>query len=140
MAATVGAGRVGFRICPGNPFNDIYDKDPRETYALLLEAASPLQLAYLHLIHVSNPQVDSLALAQEHWKGPLILNEGITRERAERLLDEGVAHAFSFGRPFIANPDLVSRLERRAQLAEFDPATLYTPGPEGYVDYPVLPG
>lgn len=140
MATAIGAGRVGFRICPGNPFNDIHDDDPAETYGALLDAAGHLDLAYLHLIDVPNPQIDSLALTKSHWSGRLILNEGMTRERAEGLLREGVANAFSFGRPFIGNPDLVARLQSGAPLAEFDPATLYMGGPQGYVDYELLPG
>jgi N-ethylmaleimide reductase len=136
MAAAVGAGRVGFRICPGHPFNDIHDDDPAETYTRLLEAAAPLGLAYLHLIDVANPQVDSLALVRRNWSGNLILNESMTPARAENLLQEGVANAISFGRAFIANPDLVSRLVNNAALADFNPDTVYTPGPEGYIDYP----
>jgi N-ethylmaleimide reductase len=135
MASAVGAGKVGFRICPGNPFNDIHDDDPANTYGRLLDALSPLGLAYLHLIDVANPQVDSLALAGTHWRGNLILNESLTRERAEHLLDRGAATAFSFGRPFIANPDLVRRMREDLPLAEFDLSTLYTPGPVGYTDY-----
>lgn len=135
MAVAIGAGRVGFRICPGNPFNDIHDQDPTETYGALLDAAGRLDLAYLHLIDVPNPQVNSLALAKSHWSGPLILNESMTRERAEGLLRDDVADAFSFGRPFIGNPDFVARLELDAPLAGFDPATLYMGGPQGYVDY-----
>lgn len=138
MAAAIGAGRVGFRICPGNPFNDIYDENPAETYGALLDAASPLGLAYLHLIDVPNPQVESLALAKAHWPGKLILNEGMTGERAETLLRDGVADAFSFGRPFIGNPDLVARLRAGAPLADFDPASLYMGGAQGYTDYPAL--
>lgn len=89
MCGAVGADRVGFRICPGNPFNDIHDDAPVETYGCLLAAAAPLGLAYLHLIDVPNPQVDSLALARKAWTGNLILNEGMTRPRAERLLRDG---------------------------------------------------
>lgn len=138
MAAAIGAGRVGFRICPGNPFNDIHDEDPAETYGALLGATGGIGLAYLHLIDVANPQVDSLALAKSHWTSRLILNEGMTRERAEGLLRDGVADAFSFGRPFIGNPDLVARLQAGDPLADFDPATLYMGGPQGYVDYEPL--
>lgn len=138
MAAVAGADRVGFRICPGIPFNDIYDDNPEETYGTLLEAASPLGLAYLHLIDVANPQVESLALAKRCWRGSLILNEGMTFERAQALVQEGTADAISFGRPFIANPDLVERFRSGAALADFDPSSLYTPGPQGYVDYPRL--
>jgi N-ethylmaleimide reductase len=135
MAAAVGPGRVGFRICPGNPFNDIHDDDPAETYGLLLETLSPLKLAYLHLIDWPNPQVESLPLAKRCWRGPLILNESITAEHAKTLVGDGVCEAVSFGRPFIGNPDLVSRIRTGAPIAAFDSDTLYTPGPEGYIDY-----
>ena len=135
MCGAVGAHRVGFRICPGNPFNDIHDDDPAETYGCLLAAAAPLGLAYMHLIDVPNPQVDSLALAQKRWTGNLMLNEGMTRPRAERLLRDGMATAFSFGRPFIANPDLVRRMRHDLPMTDFDPEKLYTPGPEGYTNY-----
>lgn len=137
MAGVAGAGRVGFRICPGNPFNDIWDDDPAETYGILLDALMPLGLAYLHMIHVDNPQVSNLDLAAR-WRGALILNEGMTRERGEDLISRKVADAISFGRPFIGNPDLVERFRRRAALNDFDPNTLYTPGGRGYTDYPVL--
>lgn len=137
MAGAAGAGRVGFRICPGNPFNDIWDDDPAEIYGTLLDALNPMALAYLHMIDVQNPQVSNLALATR-WQGPLILNEGMTRERGEDLISRKIANAISFGRPFIGNPDLVERFRQKAMIAGFDPATLYTPGPGGYTDYPVL--
>ncbi|MDT0577134.1 alkene reductase [Croceicoccus sp. F390] len=138
MAAAIGAGRVGFRICPGNPFNDIWDEDPAETYGALLRAVSPLDLAYVHLIDVPSPQVSSLNLLKHNWRGRTVLNESLSRKKAEELISGGVADAVSFGRPFIGNPDLVERFRNGAALASFDPATLYTPGPEGYVDYPAL--
>ncbi|WP_067732576.1 alkene reductase [Novosphingobium naphthalenivorans] len=136
LSRAIGSERVGFRICPGNPFNDIHDDDPVETYGLLLKTLSPLGLAYLHLIDWPNPQIESLPLAQSCWQGPLILNESITLERAKTLISGKTADAVSFGRPFIANPDLVLRFRKGLPLAEFDPNTLYSPGPEGYVTYP----
>ncbi|WP_313809156.1 alkene reductase [Sphingobium sp.] len=138
MTGVAGAGCVGFRICPGNPFNDIWDEDPADTYGSLLDALSPLGLSYLHLIDVENPQLSSLDLAIRHWRGPLILNEGMTQERGGDLVVRHVADAISFGRPFIGNPDLVERFRSGAELAGFDPATLYTPGRAGYTDYPAL--
>lgn len=138
MAEVAGAGRVSFRICPGNPFNDVWDDDPADTYGTLLDALSPLDLAYLHLIDVAHPRVSSLDLVGRHWHGRLILNEGMTRQRGEELIAQGVADAISFGRPFIGNPDLVERFRRKAELAGFDPGTLYTPDAAGYTDYPAL--
>ena len=138
MAGRVGAGRVGFRICPGSPFNDISDADPAETYSTLLDALSPLQLAYAHLIVVPSTQVDSLAVVRARWRGGLIVNNELNLESADEHVRTGAA-AVSFGRAFIANPDLVHRLAGGLALADFDPATLYTPGPRGYTDYPPAP-
>lgn len=138
LSGAIGAGRVGFRICPGNPFNDMYDDNPAETYAELLKAASPLGLAYLHLIRLDVPQVDGLAVARAHWRGNLILNEGIDLAEGRAVVEQDVAEAVSFGRPFISNPDLVRRFREDKALAPFDLKTLYSDGPAGYTDYPAL--
>lgn len=135
MAEVAGAGRVGFRICPGNPFNDIHDDDPTETYSELLKAASPMNLAYLHVIR-ANPELDVLALARKHFSGKLIINGGYRADSAQEALNAGQGDAISFGSPFISNPDLVRRLRDNLPLAEMDPTKLYSPGPDGYIDYP----
>jgi len=67
-----------------------------------------------------------------------MLNGGFDRERAEEVLQRQQAELVSFGRPFFANPDVVARTARRAELADADANTFYTPGVEGYVDYPAL--
>ena len=136
MAAVAGSGRLGMRICPGNPFNDLHDDNPHETFATLLDAVSPMRLAYLHVIRSPRKDLDSFALAREHFRGPLIVNDGFDRASAERVLESGEAAAVSFGRSYIGNPDLVRRLRDGLPLAGFDLATLYTPGPKGYTDYP----
>lgn len=138
LSGAIGADRVGFRICPGNPFNDIQDDDPAETYAALLQAAAPLGLAYLHLIRLNVPQVDGVAVAATHWSGRLILNESIDFAEGQKIIGEGGADAISFGRPYIGNPDLVRRFREGAPLAPFELKALYAPGPEGYTDYPAL--
>jgi N-ethylmaleimide reductase len=72
------------------------------------------------------------------FRGPLIANVGMDAQRAERLIGEGLADLVAFGRPFIANPDLVDRLATGAPLAEIDWDTVYASGPDGYSDYPTL--
>ena len=67
-----------------------------------------------------------------------MLNSDYVGASAEAKLAEGVADAISFGRPFIANPDLVARLGAGAALNPADVATFYSAGPEGYTDYPAL--
>jgi N-ethylmaleimide reductase len=140
MSAVAGAARIGLRICPGNPFNDIADADPTETYSVLLEAVSPLRLAYVHLVDLRNDQVASLPLVRAAYSGALILNESQTFESATRHVQDGNAQAVSFARYYLANPDLVERFRRGAPLAAFDRDTLYTAGARGYTDYPPLAG
>jgi len=136
MSAVDGGDRVGFRICPDNPFNDLSDTDPRDTFAAFLAGASELGLAYVHAIRLPKGRVDNLGLAQQHFSGRVIGNESFTADEAASFIDAGALAAVSFGRQFIANPDLVDRLWRGKPLAEFDLASLYTPGAKGYTDYP----
>ena len=72
------------------------------------------------------------------FRGKLIANVGMTAERGNRLIAEGIADLVAFGRPYIANPDLVERLATGAPLAEVDWKTVYASGPRGYSDYPTL--
>jgi N-ethylmaleimide reductase len=139
LSAEAGADRVGFRICPGNPFNDLSDANPHETFSALLQAATPLQLAYLHLIYVPLPGLDSLSLVRENYRGAMIINESLTFDKAQEYVSSGIAAAASFGRYYVSNPDLVRRFREGAPLQPLDRNTLYTPGPEGYIDYPALP-
>ncbi|MEJ0007886.1 MAG: hypothetical protein WDM77_16360 [Steroidobacteraceae bacterium] len=69
------------------------------------------------------------------FKGALIANVQKTPERGSRLIGEGLADLVAFGRPFIANPDLVERYRTGAPLAEIDWPTVYAAGPSGYTDY-----
>jgi len=137
MTGAAGAGRVGIRICPGNPFNDLQDDDPEETFAALLKAINPMGLAYLHVIRME-AGVDNIALANLNFDGPIILNDSYTLEQAQAALSEGEGDAVSFGRPYVANPDLAERFKEGAELARPNYKLLYTPGPEGYTDYPAL--
>ncbi|MEI7879296.1 MAG: alkene reductase, partial [bacterium] len=65
-----------------------------------------------------------------------ILSGGYDRDRAESDLQSGAADLIAFGRPFIANPNLVARLRDGIPLATPDMTTFYTPGSKGYTDYP----
>lgn len=138
MASVDGAGRVGMRICPGNPFNDLKDDDPLQTFEYLLEKAASMNLAYLHVIRMPQGGVDNIALGQKYFSDRLIGNESYALEEAQAAVKGGDFSAVSFGRPFIGNPDLVERWSAGAELASFDPSTLYSPGAAGYSDYPVL--
>jgi len=72
------------------------------------------------------------------YRGPLIANTEIDRERGNRLIEDGLADMVAFGRPYIANPDLPERFAAGAPLAEVDWNAVYASGPAGYTDYPAL--
>lgn len=138
LAEAIGPGRVGFRISPGNPYNGMDPADPEATFAPFVKAVDGLGLAYLHVVDMELEVLDTLAMLRAKWCGPIIANNNLTSASAEALLEAGRAEAVSFGRPFIANPDLVARLRSGAALAKPDYSLLYTGEKEGYTDYPVL--
>ena len=138
--------RVGVRICPGNPFNELSDDHPEETFSALLNELNQYDLAYLHVIRMPSTGLDNFEIARKHFRGPFIFNDSFTPEEADAFLVEQRCDAISFGRPFIANPDFPGRIRAsqyvsdvRSLYADFNPKLLYTPGPKGYSDYPTLP-
>lgn len=140
VADAIGGDRVGIRLSPHNTFNDLpaYDEGGGEVTAQYTLLARGLRgLAYVHLIR--NPHgafARTAAGVRREFGGVVILNGGFDAESARAELAAGSGDLISFGRPFIANPDFVERLRARAPLAIPDPGTFYTPGAEGYVDYP----
>ena len=135
-ADRIGADRVGIRLSPYNTFNDMprYDEIDAQ-YVTLARALSGL--LYVHLVAAPEVRFEPTARAmREAYGGPVILNGGFDGDRAEAALRDGRADLVAFGRPFIANPEAVARMREGVPLAAPDPATFYTPGPEGYVDYP----
>ena len=104
---------------------------------------SAARLLYVHLVDHSAmgappvPAEFKLKLRAE-FQGLFILSGGFDRDTAESALLEKRGDLVAFGRPMLANPDLVARLRQKAAINEPDPATFYTPGPKGYTDYPNL--
>lgn len=138
MADAIGGDRVGLRFSPGNPYNGMDPKDPAETFIPLLQGADALKLAYLHILDMQLADLDSLEMARAHCSAPIIANNMLTADTGRALIEAGRADAISFGRAFIANPDLVARLESGAALAKPDYSLLYTGEEKGYVDYPPM--
>lgn len=141
--AEIGAGRVGIRLSPVSPFNDLSDSNPQAVFGHLIEQLNQRGVAFVHFIEGATggdrhaPGFD-YAWARKTFKGFYIANNGYTRQTAMQAVDNGHADAVAFGRLFIANPDLVTRLQQDAPLNAPNPATFYTPGPAGYTDYPTL--
>jgi len=136
-----GAARVGLRISPLVPFNDMVDSDPAALVQYVSEQLERRAAAFLDLHHADQavPEEQELArIARAAYRGTLMRNGGFDQASGEAALAAGSADAIIYGKPFIANPDLVERFRQGAELAPTDFATLYTPGPKGYTDYPAL--
>ncbi len=139
--AEAGAGRVSLRISPLVGFNDVTDSDPEALVAYVAAQLSERGISFLELRHDNHAKPEELALAavaRRHFKGVLMRNGGYDGASGAADVASGTADAIVYGKPFISNPDLVARLRQGAPLAEVNFATLYTPGAEGYTDYPAL--
>ena len=140
LCEEVGASRIGLRISPGNPYNDHVDEDPVSTYSALLMLADRLDLAWVHAIRMASTGIDSLALTRQHFGGALIGSDSFDAKEAEAFIADKRVDAVSFGRAYIANPDLVERFQLDAELNSMDKKTIYGgSGTAGYTDYPALP-
>ena len=149
VADEIGAGRTAIRLSPVTPANDIIDDDPQQLFDYLLHQLAPLGLAYIHIIEgaTGGPRelperpFDYAALKAVYrssgGKAAWMVNNGYDRDMAQNAVAEG-ADIVAFGRPYIANPDLVERLQRGAPLNTPDRATFYGGGAQGYTDYPAL--
>ena len=138
MTEAIGADRVGLRFSPGNPYNGMDPTNPAETFAPFLQGAEALNLAYLHVLDMQLPDLDTLAFVRTHCRAPIIANNMLNAETGRALIETGRAEAISFGRAFIANPDLVDRLRQGAALAKPNYGLLYTGEEKGYTDYPPM--
>lgn len=138
MASAIGSGRVGFRISPGNGYNGMDVADPWDIFIPFLKAASKLDLAYLHVVDMRGDCPGTLETIAEHFAGPIIANNMLDAAQARALVANGAATAASFGRAFIANPDLPRRIAAGHALAKPDYSRLYTGEAEGYIDYPAM--
>lgn len=139
-----GEGRIGLRLSPGGTFNDMHDSDPQATFGHVVRNLAPFKLAYLHLIEPTPAQGERPLpdLSARHFRplyaGTLIVAGGYTLERANAVLQEGLADLVAFGQLFIANPDLVERLRRHAPLNPPQRDSFYGGDAHGYIDYPTL--
>jgi 2,4-dienoyl-CoA reductase-like NADH-dependent reductase (Old Yellow Enzyme family) len=141
----VGVERVGVRLSPNGAVNGCDDPDH---VALFSAAASELERIGIPWIELREPGPQSTFRATDQqpaspamrrvFSGKIVLNSDYKLATAQAKLDMGIADAISFGRTFIANPDLVERLKNDSPLNRWDVDTFYTPGPKGYVDYPTL--
>jgi N-ethylmaleimide reductase len=143
VAKVWGADRVGVRISPINPFNDMRDSHPQALFNHVAEALNPFDLAYLHVMEIGIGATEALpefdyAELRRIWRGNYMANGGYDKARANAAIASGRADCVAFGTLYIANPDLVERFRRDAPLNAADPSTFYGGGAHGYTDYPTL--
>lgn len=139
----IGAERTGIRISPVSPANGVTSSHPQAQFDYIVDKLDELGIIYIHVVEGATGGPRDIApfdfgSLRRRFTKTYIANNGYDLELATSHLAEGKADLFAFGRPFIANPDLVERLESGAPLAGFNMATVYGGGAAGYTDYPAL--
>ncbi len=142
ITAKVGPERVGIRISPAHTFNGIEEGDSAALYEAYIGELNQRGLAYLHVMRpfANDADTDFVTFARERYRGNIIACGGYDPTEAGALIADNGADAVAFGQAFISNPDLPLRVHVGAPLAEPNRDTFYTPGPEGYTDYPIWAG
>ncbi len=145
VADEVGADRTAVRLSPNGAVNSCDDATPVETFAAAARALDDIGIAFLEM---REPRPDStfakpgVAPVSPHMRAvfsaPMFLNSDYGLEDGEAALASGLADGIAYGRPYIANPDLVERFRSGAPLNAPNPKTFYSHGPEGYIDYPAM--
>ncbi|PAX07532.1 alkene reductase [Sphingomonas lenta] len=143
VASVAGPERTGVRLSPNGESQGVDDSDPASVFVPAARALDEIGIAFLELREpgpegtFGRTDVPKQSPAiRDAYRGVLVLNSDYTDAHGQAALDAGAADAIAYGRPFIANPDLVERFRRKLPLAADDMKTWYSQGPEGYVDYP----
>ncbi|WP_250535431.1 alkene reductase [Caballeronia sp. AZ10_KS36] len=135
--AVWGADRVGVHLAPRADSHTMGDSDRAATFGYVARELGKRKIAFIAAREAEGP--DSLGpQLKKAFGGVYIANEGFTKQSAEAIIERGDADAVAWGKPFIANADLVRRFEVDAPLNQPDTTTFYAPGPKGYTDYPLL--
>ena len=144
VCAAIGNGRVGVRLSPVTPFNDISDENPQDTFDYVVNALNRFDLAFLDILQGTGGSPPdqwlpfNYARLRTLYHGKLILNNGYDFASGQSAVQSGAADAIAYGRALLANPDLVERFRRGAPLNQPDYEKLYVGEEKGYTDYPFL--
>ena len=136
-----GGDRVGLRISPLNSYNSMIDSDPIGLATWLAGQLNDLRLAYLHVMRgdfLGQQNGDVMTPIRANYRGVLVANMGYTPDEGSLAIAAGKVDAIAFGTSFLANPDLPARIGAGAALNKPNPAKFYSPGAEGYTDYPTM--
>jgi N-ethylmaleimide reductase len=146
VVAEWGADRVGVRLSPTNPFNDMTDSNPAATFAAAVGELDRFGLAYLHVVEpvagdpVPAGEMPDIAFFRRLWRGALMGNKGYDLARANAAIRARLADLISFAALFLANPDLPARFRRGGPFNPPDRKTFYGGAAAGYTDYPAIAG
>ena len=143
VVAVAGADRVGIHISPTNVHHGISDSDPEKLFAVVTDGLDRYGLAYLNVVEgATDPTEKEIpfdwARLRKRFKGVYIANNNYDLAKAREAVRSGRADMVSFGRLYIANPDLVERFRKGAPLNPLQGPTIIAAGPAGYTDYPTL--
>lgn len=143
VVGAIGADKVGVRLSPVNPFNDMRDSQPQFTFDYVTQVLNPFGLAYLHVVEGGihgggEAEPFDFGAMRKLYKGAYMANLSYDKARANAAIANGHADCVAFGVPFIANPDLVERFAQNAPLNVADSSTFYGGSEHGYIDYPTL--
>ena len=141
VVAVAGSDKVGIRLSPVNPFNDISDSNPQALFNYVVTELNQFNLAYLHVIEGDvggMAQAFDFVALRKLFKNAYMANLGYDKVRGNAAIASGHADVIAYGVPFIANPDLVERYKINAPLNEANPALFYGGDEKGYTDYPFL--
>lgn len=145
LVDAIGSDKVGIKLSPTNYYNNIEHSDPIAQFTPLIESLNELPLSYIHLMNAMFPLdhyphypenvIETFGSLTKHM---VIANAGYDKASGEAELEKGIAKIISYGKLFIANPDLVKRFELDAKYNVADKATMYGGDEHGYIDYPSL--
>jgi len=143
VVETAGADKVGIRISPVNPFNNMHDSNPQALFNYVAEQLNQFNLAYLHAVEggihgVGKADAFDFEQMRKLYKGAYMANLSYDKVRGNAAIASGHADVIAYGVPFIANPDLVERYKTDAALNEADSKSFYGGTEKGYTDYPFL--
>ncbi|RMF25547.1 MAG: alkene reductase [Cyanobacteria bacterium J083] len=144
-----GGKRVGIKLSPSNTFYGMYDSDPQATFSYVIEALNEFDLAYIHLMEPNETDLANrdvlnpvLPIFGDIYQGTIITNGGYDKQAGNQVINNGEAELVSYGKLFLANPDLPQRFKLDAELNQPLPKTFYGRGGQnetvGYTDYPFL--
>lgn len=137
-----GADKVGVRVSPVNPFNDMSDADPHAVFGHAAKILNDLKVNYIHVVEPATgtpgPKGRVSPVIRTNYRGTLMANGGYDLKAGNAAIASGAADLVSYGVLFLANPDLPTRFQRGTELNQPQQATFYGGDSKGYTDYPTL--